>query len=53
VIRQRDQGTRRLNRLRRNDLDSRFPGLLDLAIAHGREVSAAWRPVPLTAPDAS
>jgi DNA-binding transcriptional ArsR family regulator len=53
VIRQRDQGTRRLNRLRRNDLDSRFPGLLDLAIAHGREVIAAWRPVPLTAPDAS
>lgn len=49
VIRQRDEGTRRLNRLRRDDLDSRFPGLLDLAIAHGRDVIAAWRPVPLTA----
>lgn len=27
-------------------------GLLDLAIAHGRDVIAAWQPVPLTAPDA-
>ena len=42
VIRQRDQGTRRLNRLRRDDLDARFPGLLDLAIAHGRDVIAEW-----------
>lgn len=33
VIRQRDEGTRRLNSLRRDDLDERFPGLLDLAIA--------------------
>ena len=36
VIRQRDQGTRRLNSLRRDDLDRRFPGLLDLAIAQGK-----------------
>lgn len=36
VIRQRDEGTRRLNRLRRDDLDARFPGLLDLAISQGR-----------------
>ncbi|GAA2812508.1 ArsR family transcriptional regulator [Saccharopolyspora taberi] len=42
VIRQRDEGTRRLNQLRRDDLDDRFPGLLDLAIAHGREVIAEW-----------
>lgn len=37
VIRQRDEGTRRLNSLRRADLDARFPGLLDLAIAQGQE----------------
>jgi DNA-binding transcriptional ArsR family regulator len=35
VIRQWDDGTRRLNELRRDDLDRRFPGLLDLAIAEG------------------
>lgn len=40
VIRQRDEGTRRLNRLRRTDLDELFPGLLDLAISQGREVVA-------------
>lgn len=34
VIRQRDEGTRRLNSLRRADLDARFPGLLDLTIEH-------------------
>jgi DNA-binding transcriptional ArsR family regulator len=39
VIRQWDVGTRRLNALRRDDLDGRFPGLLDLAIAEG----AAYR----------
>ncbi|MFI0219909.1 ArsR/SmtB family transcription factor [Streptomyces lydicus] len=44
VIRQRDEGTRRLNRLRREDLDARFPGLLDLAIPQGREVIASWSP---------
>jgi DNA-binding transcriptional ArsR family regulator len=42
VIRQRDEGTRRLNRLRRADLDARFPGLLDLAIPQGRAVIANW-----------
>lgn len=35
VIQQWDVGTRRLNALRRDDLDRRFPGLLDLAIAEG------------------
>jgi DNA-binding transcriptional ArsR family regulator len=44
VIRQRDEGTRRLNSLRRDDLDARFPGLLDLAIAQGRAVEAGWLP---------
>jgi DNA-binding transcriptional ArsR family regulator len=29
VIKQRQQGTTRLNKLRRDDLDARFPGLLD------------------------
>lgn len=42
VIRQRDEGTRRLNRLRREDLDAVFPGLLDLAIPQGREVAAGF-----------
>ncbi|MFG1809691.1 ArsR/SmtB family transcription factor [Streptomyces sp. NPDC049040] len=37
VIRQRDEGTRRLNRLRREDLDARFPGLLDLVLAQAPE----------------
>ena len=32
LIRQRDDGTRRLNSLRRDDIDARFPGLLDLAL---------------------
>lgn len=42
VIRQHDEGTRRLNGLRRADLDARFPGLLDLAIPQGRAVIAGW-----------
>jgi len=29
VVRQRPEGTARLNTLRRDDLDTRFPGLLD------------------------
>jgi len=42
VIRQRDEGTRRLNRLRRDDLEERFPGLLDIAIPQGRAVMSSW-----------
>ncbi|ACU72107.1 putative transcriptional regulator, ArsR family [Catenulispora acidiphila DSM 44928] len=42
VIHQRDAGTRRLNRLRRTDLDALFPGLLDLAIPQGRDVLATF-----------
>jgi DNA-binding transcriptional ArsR family regulator len=42
VIHQRDEGTRRMNRLRRTDLDARFPGLLDLAVPQGRDVLASW-----------
>ncbi len=33
VIEQRQQGTSRLNALRRADLDARFPGLLDTILA--------------------
>ena len=32
VIQQRAQGTTRLNRLRREDLEARFPGLLDCVL---------------------
>jgi DNA-binding transcriptional ArsR family regulator len=32
VIQQHPQGTTRLNRLRRGDLDARFPGLLDCVL---------------------
>lgn len=32
VIQQRAQGTTRLNRLRRQDLEARFPGLLDCVL---------------------
>lgn len=35
IILQVPVGTRRLNTLRRADLDHRFPGLLDLAITRG------------------
>jgi hypothetical protein len=33
VIEQRQLGTSRLNSLRRDDLDARFPGLLDAVLA--------------------
>jgi DNA-binding transcriptional ArsR family regulator len=33
VIEQRQQGTARLNLLRRDDLDARFPGLLEAVLA--------------------
>ncbi|SEN47478.1 ArsR/SmtB family transcription factor [Nonomuraea pusilla] len=32
LLEQRDEGTRRLNRLRREEFDERFPGLLDLVL---------------------
>jgi DNA-binding transcriptional ArsR family regulator len=32
IIRQRQEGVSRLNTLRRDDLDSRFPGLLDTVL---------------------
>ncbi|TCC47438.1 transcriptional regulator [Kribbella capetownensis] len=33
LIEQRDEGSRRLNRLRRPEFDEHFPGLLDLVLA--------------------
>ena len=33
VIRQRTEGTTKLNSLRRKELDARFPGLLDAVLA--------------------
>jgi DNA-binding transcriptional ArsR family regulator len=43
VIDQREEGTARLNSLRRKDLDERFPGLLDAVLAGAPDpaVSAA------------
>ncbi|MFJ8000399.1 ArsR/SmtB family transcription factor [Streptomyces sp. NPDC096310] len=35
VIRQHDVGTRRFNTLRKEELDRRFPGLLDLVLTEG------------------
>ncbi len=37
LIRQRLEGTTRLNSLRREDLDGRFPGLLDAVLGGSRE----------------
>jgi DNA-binding transcriptional ArsR family regulator len=44
VIDQREEGTARLNSLRREDLDVRFPGLLDAVLA------SAPAPTPAAAP---
>ena len=41
VIRQRQQGTTRLNRLRRIDLETRFPGLLETVLRAADEADAA------------
>jgi DNA-binding transcriptional ArsR family regulator len=37
LIEQRDEGARRANRLRRAEIDSRFPGLLDLVLDESKE----------------
>ena len=46
VIRQRLEGTTRMNSLRRADLDTRFPGLVDAVLA----AAAAVTPVAPAAP---
>ncbi|WP_438388981.1 ArsR/SmtB family transcription factor [Actinopolyspora saharensis] len=49
VLHQWDEGTRRLNALRKPECDRRFPGLLDLAIAEGRrcQVGVTHHPAQL------
>ncbi|NUR90795.1 MAG: transcriptional regulator, partial [Nonomuraea sp.] len=37
LLEQRDEGARRLNRLRRNEFDERFPGLLTLILTEAEE----------------
>ena len=52
VIKQRQQGTTRLNKLRRVDLETRFPGLLDtiLRAAEPEEIAPLTEaPSPLAA----
>lgn len=41
VIRQREDGNRRWTSLRRDDLEARFPGLLDQIVGHYERASAA------------
>jgi DNA-binding transcriptional ArsR family regulator len=41
VIRQREDGNRRWTSLRRSDLETRFPGLLDQIVDHYEHASAA------------
>jgi DNA-binding transcriptional ArsR family regulator len=41
VIDQREEGTARLNSLRKDDLDQRFPGLLDAILAGARTPTTA------------
>jgi DNA-binding transcriptional ArsR family regulator len=41
VIAQREEGTARLNSLRREDLDERFPGLLDAVLCAAPTAGAA------------
>jgi DNA-binding transcriptional ArsR family regulator len=43
LIYQRDDGTRRLNRLRCDDIDARFPGLFDIAVPQGRSIAAGLK----------
>lgn len=50
VLRQWDEGTRRLNALRKPECDRRFPGLLDLAIAQGQALRVGITHHPAQAP---
>ncbi len=34
LLEQRDEGSRKVNRLRRAEFDARFPGLLDLVLSN-------------------
>jgi DNA-binding transcriptional ArsR family regulator len=37
LVEQRDEGPKRVNRLRREEFEARFPGLLDLVLREGPE----------------
>ncbi|WP_320777841.1 helix-turn-helix domain-containing protein [Streptomyces sp. CRN 30] len=41
LIHQHDVGTRRINTLRKEELDRRFPGLVDLVVKEGADRAAA------------
>ena len=49
VIHQRPQGTTRLNRLRREDLEARFPGLLQTILMAAESSTATGAETPVTA----
>lgn len=44
VIHQQEEGTARLNSLRREDLEARFPGLLEAVLAAAKDPDAAKVP---------
>jgi DNA-binding transcriptional ArsR family regulator len=50
VIRQRQEGTARLNTLRDEDLEARFPGLLETILAAAEQASRAAPSRALSAP---
>jgi DNA-binding transcriptional ArsR family regulator len=49
VIKQRHQGTTRLNKLRRADLDARFPGLLETVLRAAATMDLPEAPVRMPA----
>ena len=49
VIKQRQQGTTRLNKLRRIDLETRFPGLLDTILRAADGIDLPEAPVRIPA----
>jgi DNA-binding transcriptional ArsR family regulator len=53
VIQQRPQGTTRLNRLRREDLEARFPGLLQTVLQAAESAAALARTPPAAPPAAA
>ena len=46
IIETRDEGTRRMQRLRRSDLDARFPGLLDSVLRATAGDRVSGEPIP-------
>ncbi|GAA3135119.1 helix-turn-helix domain-containing protein [Planomonospora alba] len=44
LLEQRDEGARRLNRLRRDEFEARFPGLLPLVLAEADRTGPGGRP---------